>query len=338
VRDGAPFNIMPLLGIGFEDATGEPSFIGFRVIDRYGLPVPNVAVDWVAGRGSIRSADARTDAFGVAVAEAVLGASPGVYNYRAFAGGLDVDFSGLARTRPTISAGGAVNSASFVAGPGIAPGSYLTIYGRDLSEAAESAGAAVLPLSLEQVTVSFDVPSAGLSLPGRLFYVSPSQVNVQVPWELQGQSSAIIKVSLGDVSGRLYELPLSRFSPGIFEYTGAGRRLAAALDENSNLITAANPARPGAVIQLYANGLGPVSNRPESGRPAAAQPLSRTESEPLVTIDGRRATVLFSGLAPGFAALYQINVAVPVDTPSGANTVTISVGGATSNDSAIVVR
>jgi uncharacterized protein (TIGR03437 family) len=79
-----------------------------------------------------------------------------------------------------------------------------------------------------------------------------------------------------------------------------------------------------------------VSNRPESGWPAAAQPLSRTESEPLVTIGGRRATVLFSGLAPGFAALYQINAAVPPDAPSAP--VTISVGGATSNDSAIVVR
>jgi uncharacterized protein (TIGR03437 family) len=163
-------------------------------------------------------------------------------------------------------------------------------------------------------------------------------VNVQVPWELQGHSSAIVKVSVGDVSGRLYELPLSPFSPGIFEYTGAGRRLAAALDENSTLITASNPARPGTAIQLYVNGLGPVSDRPETGSPAAVQPLSRTAAEPVVTIGGRRAPVLFSGLAPGFAALYQINVTVPQDTPSGVQTVTVSAGGITSSNSAIVVR
>jgi hypothetical protein len=77
------------------------------VIDRHGVPVPNLAVDWTAARGRLQAADSRIDAFGVAAAQPVFGALPGIYTYRAFAGGPDIDFTGLARLRPTISSGGA---------------------------------------------------------------------------------------------------------------------------------------------------------------------------------------------------------------------------------------
>ena len=169
-------------------------------------------------------------------------------------------------------------------------------------------------MSIDNVRVSFDVPSAGISVPGRLTFISRSQVNVQIPWELQGQISAQVKVILGEANGVLYTLPLSNYSPGVFE---AGTAAAAALDASFRLITAANPAKRGQAIQIYANGLGPVSNQPATGEPASSAKLSQTTTTPVVTIGGQPAQVLFSGLAPGFPGLYQLNVIVPAGRTSG---------------------
>jgi len=54
--------------------------------------------------------------------------------------------------------------------------------------------------------VSFDAPSANISAPGQMVYVSPTQVNVQVPWELQGVNGPVqMKVTLYEYEyGGLY--------------------------------------------------------------------------------------------------------------------------------------
>jgi uncharacterized protein (TIGR03437 family) len=241
--------------------------------------------------------------------------------------------------KPAISANGAVNAASFQAGPA-APGSYISLFGTGLSDDTRAATTASLPLSLDSVSVSFDVPAANLSLPGRLVYVSPGQVNLQVPWELQGRSSAHIKVSVEFSSGVVYTLPLAAYSPAVFEYTEAssGTRLAAAQDANFGLIGSANPAQRGQTIVLYANGLGPVDNPPATGEPAPAQPLANTLATPVVTISGQRATVTFSGLAPGFPALYQINAVVPPSVATGVQPVVVSIGGTDSKSVSIPIQ
>jgi len=187
-------------------------------------------------------------------------------------------------------------------------------------------------LSLAGVSVSFDVPSKGLSLPGRLHFVSDGQVNVQVPWELQGLNAAQMKVSIGDSSSSLYTVPLADYSPAFFEYTepSSGRLLVAALDENYALVGTGNALGRGRVAQLYVNGLGPVDNQPPTGEIAPAQPLARTRTTPTVTVGGRPATVLFSGLAPYNVGLYQVNIVVPPDAPSGIQPVAITAGGVTS--------
>ena len=197
-----------------------------------------------------------------------------------------------------------------------------------------------LPLSLAGISVSFDIPSRQLSYPGRLHFVSPTQINVQIPWELAGQNSAQMKVSIGDYSSALYTVPLNNVSPNAFEFTdpGTGRRLAAALDANFALVYDANKARKGQFIQIYCNGLGPVDATPPSGEPSPANPLARTTSVPTVTIGGRPAEVVFSGLAPGIVGLYQINVRIPADAPSGLQPVTIQVGNVTGKTTNIPVE
>jgi minor extracellular serine protease Vpr len=79
---------------------------------------------------------------------------------------------------------------------------------------------------------------------------------------------------------------------------------------------------------IYANGLGPVDTPQSSGDPASSTKLVGTLASPAVSIGGTAATVQFSGLAPGFVGLYQVNVQVPASAPTGAQTLKLSIGGA----------
>src|SRR5258706_11335274 len=107
-----------------------------------------------------------------------------------------------------IRANGVVNAASVQAGPGIAPGSYITIFGTGMAEGPAIYRTSFLPLSLAGTSVSFDDPSRGVSAAGRLSFASDGQVNVQVPWELAGSSSVTIKVSLGGTQTQTVTLPV----------------------------------------------------------------------------------------------------------------------------------
>jgi uncharacterized protein (TIGR03437 family) len=92
------------------------------------------------------------------------------------------------------------------------------------------------------------------------------------------------------------------------------------------------------VVQLFANGLGPVTNQPASGDPAPSSPLAETTTKPVVTIGGRVANVGFSGLTPTLPGLYQLNVTVPADLGPGTYPVTVSIGGKTSRTTNLPVR
>ena len=77
----------------------------------------------------------------------------------------------------------------------------------------------------------------------------------------------------------------------------------------------------------------------QSGQIApTAEPLARTLSTPLVNIGGIPAQVSFSGLAPGFVGLYQVNVQVPMGVPSGVQEVEIIINGVPGNTVTIAVQ
>ncbi|HZT32528.1 MAG TPA: S8 family serine peptidase [Bryobacteraceae bacterium] len=341
VGDGVPFNIFPIINGSFIGVVNDQNWlVGFKLVDQYGVPVTNQPVQFNAasGGGSVGGSDATTDKLGIAAANVNLGPQVGDQTFTAQAGGLTVEFDAYARQLPTIGSGGVVNAASGQVGQGLAPGSYISIYGSALSDATQALSTSSLPLAMAGVSVSFDAP--GLSLPGRLSFVSPGQVNVQVPWELQGLSSAQMKVSIDGIPSAIYSIPLSDYAPAAFEYndTGSGRQLAAVLDENYALVTVAHPAVRGQVIQVYANGLGPVNNRPASGEPSPAQPLATTRVTPTVTIGGQAAQVQFSGLVPPYVGLYQINVTVPQGVSSGIQPLVISANGVASKTSNLPVQ
>lgn len=336
VASGVAANIIPIYGDQYDGTVGDTTFIVFKIVDGNGLPVTNSRIGLTSSPGaSILGADTLTDNYGIGEAEVSLGFTPGTYTFTATAGGLRYTFTASARPVPTISLNGIFNAASLAAGVPVAPGSYISIFGSNLSDVTNSASTARLPLAIDYAIVSFDVPNAGISVPGHLTYVSPTQVNVQVPWELAGQSTAEVKVTIDYSYGNVVGLGLTTFSPAFFE-TAPG--VAAALDLNYNVINPSHPAVRGQTISLYVNGLGPVTNTPASGDPASATNLSLTTSTPTVTVGGANAPVSFSGLAPGFAGLYQLNVTVPTAIAAGNQPIIVSIGGQSSKASGIAVQ
>ena len=112
----------------------------------------------------------------------------------------------------------------------------------------------------------------------------------------------------------------------------------AALDTNNRLISTANPARRGQTISLYVNGLGAVDHTPVSGDPTPGQPLASTRATPHVTIGGLDAAVKFSGLSPTSVSLYQINVTVPAQAPTGRQPIKITINSIDSKASSLPVQ
>jgi len=228
---------------------------------------------------------------------------------------------------PATNAGGVVNAASYAAG-GVAPGSIASAYGSYLLTSSAAAGGVPLPVSLASFKMQFNGEFAA-----PLYYVSGGQVNLQVPWELQGQSQTTLTAALNGQTGPSQTVPLTPVSPGIFSINAQGTGQGAILDSSYKLVDASNPATPGSTaILIYCTGLGPVSNQPASGAASPGDPLAETPTFPTVTIGGAPAQVLFSGLAPGFVGEYQVNAIVPAGSATGAAVpVTISMGGITSN-------
>ncbi len=331
---GPAANVIPLTGDFFDGVVGggiPAGLLSIKVVDSSGVPVSGVPVTWtpISG-GSLINTDAQTNSFGIAAAQPVLGSQPGNYSFRATAGGLPHTFSGFARSQPTITS--IVDGASLQPGA-FAPGSYITLKGSGLSDATDVPQTPAHPLAIDYVSVSFDVPSAHISVPGHLIFASPGQINVQVPWELQGQTTAQVKVNVDFSASNVVPISLANIAPAFFVVAGN----VAARDLNFRVINASNPAHAGQTIQLYANGLGPVSNQPASGDPAPAGPYAETPA-PVVMFGTQAATqVPFSGLTPGVGGLYALNVVVPALAP-GTYPVTVSLGGKTSPSAPIVIQ
>jgi beta-glucosidase len=238
-----------------------------------------------------------------------------------------------AQPAPSINSGGLVNAASSAPGQPVAPGSIASVYGNFLLSAPSAAVAVPLPNVLGGLSLSFGAAAAPL------FYASGGQVNLQIPWELAGNQASLTATLAGQTSAPLM-VNLAPYAPGIFTMNGQGTGPGAILDSSYNLVTPANPAAAGiTAILIYCTGLGPVTPTPPTGAAAPSDTFAYTTANPVVTIGGMPAQVLFSGLAPGSVGEYQVNVLVPANAPTG-DTVSLilSIGGVASNTVQIAVQ
>ncbi len=235
---------------------------------------------------------------------------------------------------PSVNPGGILNGASF--GTSLSGGALASLFGASLGSGTSGATGLPLPTTLGQTSVQMN----GSNVP--LIFVSPLQINFQVPWELLGQTAATLTVSAGGAVSAPQQVTLTPAAPAIFAVSQDGRGQGAILIANAGDLLAApagsvagrssRPARRGESVTLFCVGLGAVSNRPASGAAALSEPLSLTQATPTVTIGGVSANVTFSGLAPGFVGLYQVNVQIPDGVTDGNSVaVVLSVGGVASN-------
>jgi len=230
------------------------------------------------------------------------------------------------------------NAQATYQGQPLAPGVVASLYSvaskTQFSTSAMSTEPTVLsgypmPITLADEQVLFD------GTPAPLYFVSPGQVNFFVPMGAPVTGTAdveIVQVSTGQVLGAS-SVAMNAVSPAIFCGASGGCLLnggffqAAVLNQDSSVNSATNPAARGSVIQIFCTGQGALNDPPADGA-AAVGINSTTPQTPRVAIgsnfvdsvptlpgdptDGKWVT--YSGLAPGYAGLWQINVYVPMAT------------------------
>jgi len=216
----------------------------------------------------------------------------------------------------------------------VVSGSIASIFGANLAVGQGSAGAGPLPKTLAQLGITI----GGVTAP--IYFATSGQVNVQVPWEIAGQTVPPIVATVNGVASPPDYVDIANYAPGLFTVDASGSGQGAILvGTSANLAAPGSPATRGGYIAIFCTGLGAVTNPPATGTLAPLAPLSVSIITPTVTVGGAPAKVSFSGLAPGFAGLYQVNVVVPSEAPPGnAVPVVMSFGSVTSNTATIAVQ
>jgi uncharacterized protein (TIGR03437 family) len=205
---------------------------------------------------------------------------------------------------PGISIAGVANTASGESKG--APGMLLSVFGAGLAGTAQSVSASPLPFSAGSVTATVN------NLAAPLLYVSPNQVNLQIPYEV-GAGPAVLGIdNNGQVAG--FQFQVAPSAPAIYA------------DGSGNL--AGNPSvQAGSIGTLYLNGAGDVTPTLLTANYAPAAPVIAPVMPLSVSVGGVPALVQFAGLAPLNVGTTQVNFYVPASAPAGSQPVVVTVGG-----------
>lgn len=235
--------------------------------------------------------------------------------------------------QPLFALEGVVSAAGLQRFVPIAPGSIISIYGTNLAGNTRTATSLPLPIQLVDTTVFM----AGLPLP--LFYASDKQVNAQVPFTIAPNATYQLVVTRGNTLSLPVGVDVAPSQPAVFTDTSVAANqgvIVVVRGKEQFEAKPASPASPGDTIMIFCAGLGVVNPPVAAGALANGQP---TVNVPMVTIGGLNAAVNFSGLAPGYVGLYQINAVVPQGVPSGnAVPVTINIAGQISPQVAMAIH
>jgi uncharacterized protein (TIGR03437 family) len=208
-----------------------------------------------------------------------------------------------------------------------APNTFISIYGQNL-------GFTTRTISITDIsggTLPTALPGTGVrvlinSIPAYMYYVSPSQVNVLIPY-LLAPGAATLQLEVNGVAGPPVQILLRDTAPGLF--TQADNTTVLAVHGDWTLVTEENPARKGEVIILFATGLGQTNPTTISGQlPQGARQI-RDKLNFQVWLDSAAldaSAIDYAGVMPGYAGVYQINVALPSENLPHNPEVRISTG------------
>ncbi len=225
--------------------------------------------------------------------------------------------SASSSAKPSITA--LENGASFQ--PVFAPGMILTVFGSQLAATTETAGVVPLPTSMGSVAATVN----GVAAP--LFYISPGQLNIQLPYETTPNSTAVLYINNdGQTTSRSFTVAAA--APGIIT--------------NPNGAPVPNTsAAPGQIVSLYITGAGALSPPLATGAaPAPGTPISdlpQPTQSVSVTVGGVPAPIEFIGVPSGLIGMVQINYQVPSGIATGAQPVVVTVGGVASPSATLTV-
>lgn len=222
----------------------------------------------------------------------------------------------------------------------VSPGEFVSLVGTGMASQTATASSLPFPATLGgvQVTISwFDSAGKAQSAQAPLYYVSPTLINLVVPYSTPGDGSVMtFKVTSNGTASNVVAIYSGPTSPGIFTVPAGGIGNGAILHADFSLVSASSPAKVGETVQIFLTGLGAVTPAVTAGAAGPSNPLSQTII-PDVYIDGVFANTVFAGLAPTLGGLYQLNVTIPAGVTAGEN-VTIEVDTFDNQDNLLSVN
>ena len=227
--------------------------------------------------------------------------------------------------------GAVISAAGVVTKTTGSPGALMSLYGADFSPTTTDLSGwagATLPKALNGVSVKV----GGNDAP--LLFVSPSQINFQVPVETSNGATPVTITNSGGTGSGL-TMQVASNDPGIFTYNGSNGIVVKNAD--FSLVGATNAAAAGDVLVVFETGMGQTTPATATGEIVPASPLKDTAAT-TATIGGVNAPVIYSVASPGFAGLYQTAVRVPAGLAAGNQPLVLTVNGVASNSVNIMLR
>ncbi|MEZ5351949.1 MAG: peptidylprolyl isomerase [Bryobacteraceae bacterium] len=247
---------------------------------------------------------------------------------------------------PSISLNGVQTASAFGGFSYGSPGSYIEIYGGNLSGGESRAWADTdfrnggAPRTLEGVSVTVN------GVPGYVAFISPGQVNVQIPEGVPTGGPVTVAVLYRGTTSERVQFEIREFAPGLLapaSFKAGERQYVAAVHANGSFAAngqfanlPAAPAAPGETLVFYGTGFGPVApiTIPVAGQVATGATRIRAPVE--FRIGDAVAEVSYAGFVPGLVGVYQFNVKVPDATPTGDAPVRVTVGGQASEQTLVL--
>ena len=196
----------------------------------------------------------------------------------------------------------------------VAPGGLVSVFGTNLSPVNVATSQIPLPTALADSCLTIN----GLPVP--VLFVSPTQINAQLPYQATGNVTMILETP-GGISDN-FNLTILPQAPGVFRTVVDGLS-----DEvpnivrqaNQTVVTDSNPIHRGDELSIFLAGMGQTIPIVDAGSPSPSDPIAVPLVAPTVKLGNSTLTVRSAGLVPGQIGIYQIVVSIPNNVSPGLN-------------------